>query len=287
MRIALSFIVVAATLPLIAHPRADELAVVEGLVRMIMSSPEWEDDLRLDSAREDSDLPFQTYEDLFSVEFPTNHVGATWSPQERKLAFENFIEAIPDLSTNGMYRAIGTHGGVALSYCCEHGASNVLLAAESILTTKHSVAHSAALSVVGEFALPSSQFNAYAMSVFTNSELTTSATRSYFKSTYAEVLRKHRIGSDSESFTNGVMNLYRVVFGGTDGAIALDRLLLETYPEYQGSQERLSLARGALSGRSENGIWSVPAVERYFIPVTNQLMNAAQPLPEVEALRGL
>lgn len=287
MRTILSFSVVVATLALFAHSQVDELAVVEGLVRIIMSSPEWEDNLRLDSDSEDIDLPFQNYEDLFSVEFPTNHVGSTWSLQERKLAFENFIEAIPDLSTNGMYRAIGTHGGVALSYCSEHGASNVLSAAESILTAKHSVAQSAALSVIEEFALPTSQFNDYAMSIFTNSELTTSSTRSYFMSTYAEVLRKRRIGCDSESFTNGVLNLYRVVSGGTDGAIALDRLLLETYPEYQESQERLSLARGALSGRTETGIWSVPAVERYFNPVTNQLMNATQPLPEVEALRGL
>lgn len=270
-----------------AHTATDELTVARDLVRRIMSSPEWNDNVKLGASVDEEELPFQEYEDLFQVEFASNCVGSTWTPSERRLAFENFIKEIPVLSTNGMYRAIEMHGGIALTYCQEHGASNVLDFAMNIITNKHSVAQHSALSVIEDFAVPSYQFNEYAMSVLTNSTLSTVTSRSYFVNAYASILRKHRDSCDAGSFTNGVRNLYRVVSSGTNGAIALDQLMLDTYPVYAESRQRLLIAESALSGRFESGIWSVSAVEDYFIPITNQLMNASQPLPEVEALRGL
>ena len=57
------------------------------------------------------------------------------------------------------------------------------------------------------------------------------------------------------------------------------------------SSNRLALAQMALAsldetaGEDEKSMYNV--LKDYFAPITNQLLNAAQPLPEVEALRGL
>lgn len=68
----------------------------------------------------------------------------------------------------------------------------------------------------------------------------------------------------------------------------MDLLLLNACPDYPGSSNRLVVANLAMA-RVTNEPPSVESVliRNYFIPVTNQLMNAQQPLPDVESLRGL
>ena len=71
-----------------------------------------------------------------------------------------------------------------------------------------------------------------------------------------------------------------------------DNFYLESFPDYASSSNRLMLALRALApleaGHDEDETKTMrDNLEEYFAPITNQLMNAAQPLPEVEALRGL
>lgn len=271
-----------------AHPREDELKVAEALVHMIMSTPEWDDNLSMDSNTEELELSYQTYEDLFSVEFPSNAVGNTWSPQERKTAFEDFISMIPELSTNGAYRAIRLHAGVSLSYCCEHGASNTLQAALRILQCPDSYAREEALSCFERLAEPSEEINLVAERILTNKIEKTELDRMYFLGAYANVLKNHKNDCPYEYLTNGVSIVKAGVFGWA-GSIALDKLLLAVYPEYVMSSNRLAVAKAAIESNYPNMNWwnHGSVIKNYFIPITNQLINAAQPLPEVEMLREL
>lgn len=280
------FVAVAQTVT--AYSQMEELSVVESLVRMIMSSPGWEDNVKLDTVGREEILPFQTYDDLFSVDIPTNQVGWSWSPHERKEAFENFIAMIPELSTNGLYRAIGTHGGVALSFCREHGVSNVLHSAMRILTSPHSVAQRSALGVFEEFAVPTDEVSAMAAQILTNKTAETEHSRKYFLGAYARVLQKHKDNCRLSCLTNGISIAISGVYGWA-GAVSLDKLLIDVFPEYGTSSNRLAVASSALAADYPNELfwdWRTP-IQEYFAPITNQLLNISQPLPEVEALRGL
>lgn len=65
-------------------------------------------------------------------------------------------------------------------------------------------------------------------------------------------------------------------------AVSIDRLTVGCCPGYECSSNRFETAMAiVLSGNAS------PNCLRHFHSVTNQLLNAAQPLPEVEALRGL
>lgn len=288
MKLFCLFFAVVVSLSCNSQVHTNELEVVNHLVRLIMSSPEWNDNVKLGTRVDEEDLPFQEYEDLFQVEFATNCVGSTWTPNERRLAFENFIREIPVLSTNGMYRAIETHGGIALTYCQERGVSNVLDSALNIIKAQHSVAKSEALSCFEEFSQPTPEINEFVLQIVTNKTTETARDRIYLVGAYANVLSRHREDADPSCVTNGLSVLKAGVHGWI-GTIPLDKIWLEIYPGYAVSSNRLDLARHALSSDEPFVKWwdYKSSLREYFSPITNQLMNAAQPLPEVEALRGL
>lgn len=270
------------------YTQQEELEVAQHLVRMIMSSPEWVDNVTVLHSTREVVLSYQTYDDLFSASFPSNHIGFSWTPQERKAAFEDFIYAIPDLSTNGMYKAIRSHGVVALGYCLDHGATNVLASVQRILSSPHSVARNSALAVFRALSIPTEKSNECAAQILMNKTEETKSFRKYYLAAYADVLRRHRMDCSPQCFTNGVSIVKAGVYGWC-GTIELDELLLDAYPEYAMSSNRLAIAIGALSADEPNEMhWDWRrSIQGYFAPITNQLMNAAQPLPEVEALRGL
>lgn len=64
-------------------------------------------------------------------------------------------------------------------------------------------------------------------------------------------------------------------------AYALDALLVQSFPGYAASSNRLDYALSVLSW-SDNNQWR--DLHNHFVAVTNALLNAAQPLPAVEGL---
>lgn len=271
---------------LLAHSQAEELDAVRFMVLSIMG--EWDDNVVPGKKMQIPPTRFNTYDDLFTVEFPSDHCAALWTPQERRTAFENFIAAIPELSTNGMYKGISGHGGVALGYCCNHGVTNVLDSAMRILVARNSFAKNMALEVFEKFAIPSDEVNAFAAQILMNKTAETEWSRKYFLGAYATVLAKHRLDCAPMCFTNGVSIVKSGVYGWA-GAIPLDQLLLEAYPGYEMSSNRLEIAISALKADyPKETFWDwASSIKEYFAPITNQLLTAAQPLAVVEALRDL
>lgn len=288
MKLACCIFAVVASLSCYSQIQTNQLEVANHLIRTIMSSPEWNDNVKSGISVGGGDLPFQEYEDLFQVKFLTNCTGSTWTPSERKLAFENFIDEIQTLSTNGMYRAIETHGGIALAYCQTHGVSNVLDSALNIIKAQRSAAKSEALSCFEEFSRPTSEINDFVLQIVTNKTTETAQDRMYLVGAYANVLLRHRDDADPSCITNG-LSVLKAGVQGWIGTIPLDRLCLEMYSGYAESSNRLDLALKALSSEVPSMKWwdYKSSIHEYFTPVTNRLMNAAQPLQEVEALREL
>lgn len=85
-----------------------------------------------------------------------------------------------------------------------------------------------------------------------------------------------------ESSLSSVVILYRMRLAEYKLSLALDRLFVSRILGYVGSSNRLDTANKLLSLTELNELQ-----REHFGTVTNQLLNAAQPLPEVEALRGL
>ena len=104
-------------------------------------------------------------------------------------------------------------------------------------------------------------------------------------STYVESLRSMS-GPVSAVVTNAARAMYENR-GTIDHLRAVDLLMLRVWPDYVSSSNRLVVAELAIAQTLGDERPEDALVRNYFAPVTNQLMNAAQPLPEVEALRGL
>ena len=126
------------------------------------------------------------------------------------------------------------------------------------------------------------------LQIVTNKTTETAQDRMYLVGAYANVLLRHRDDADPSSITNG-LSVLKAGVQGWIGTIPLDRLCLEMYSGYAESSNRLDLALKALSSEVPSMKWwdYKSSIHEYFTPVTNRLMNAAQPLPEVEALREL
>ncbi len=83
-------------------------------------------------------------------------------------------------------------------------------------------------------------------------------------------------------YTNVVKLAYQSRATCGECAVVLDRLYVSKIGNYEQSSNRLETVRGWLGSTN-----CTSEVRSYCISITNQLMNAAQPLSEVEALRGL
>jgi hypothetical protein len=84
------------------------------------------------------------------------------------------------------------------------------------------------------------------------------------------------------AYTNALHLVYRARSCNAVCGIVLDCFFVDEIAGYTMSSNRLDTVRGWLSSTNISA-----GVISHCVSVTNQLMNAAQPLPEVETLRGL
>lgn len=259
----------------------EERLVVRELVLNIQRSSEW-NDLILDSASTNAiQRTYTSYEDLFSENLHDTQVGSNWTVAERRAAFEHFLDAIPELSTNGLYATIVPDAGIALGFCVEFSYTNSLEVAKRIISTPSSVARNAAMSAVRAFATADANMNGFVEGIMTNGVVVSERTRGELLSSYARILERDRLTCDRQTFSNGVRIVCNAV-SGAQGAFAVDHLLLTAYPDYSTSSNRLVIAAMALTDASRMSEPRRVMVHDYFTPVTNQLINATQPLLQLQ-----
>ena len=272
-------------LPLLVlgHVSDEQLSVVSYMIRKTVLAPgntDYYDGNEPWVAEE----PYPTYESLFEEAIPSGRPGSDWTPAQRRAAYESFLMDIPWLAQTNVMRNLRYHVEHAMQFSLDRHATNMLAVAKNILATPCNVGLIDAIHIFNVNTVPSEEMNAFVELAITN-RLT---------STYAEEIAGDYVGKihkslgtlDGAVVTNGTRMLLRVRQGDYS-AVQLDKLLLDVYPEYASSSNRLELSERTLRTLVDDTIFCDKSIRPYFDAVTNQLHGATQPLPEVEALRGL
>ncbi len=232
----------------------------------------------------------ESFDDLFvSERVSTLPYWGQWTPADRKAAFTNFVEEIPA----GTASRYGASEIDALRFCFRKDYTNSLGLATAILQSPVASAGCKIEAAVAfsRIAPPSEDRNNFVLGIVTN--------RVTFTNKYARAKWMHSqdrwvipalfyemCGALSRDYDAGCTNI------ATSGAAilccnlqeqycarVLDEMMVKVYPAYVISSNRLAIACAAIdSGEIDAG------VKGYFIDVTNQLLNAAQPLPVVDGL---
>lgn len=278
-----------------SHSSEDEWSLMSCLAIRIQASAGGRDAIdesqiasNLGTSARARQIRIREYADLFSDPFPSNNVAYSWCPLERQETFEHFFTQVPMLSTNvdanGRVRpGLEALTTVGLGHCARHKSTNILESVKAILVAPHAVARATALDYFKKVAVPSHENNDFARMMLTND---TTSMRDNFLNAYIDLLRENRVRVAPDVFTNGLRVVLNQV-SGVQGAIAIDELCLEICPTYHASSNRLAIARAALADDAEQYNYDQEFINNYFAPITNQLMNAVQPLPEVEELNRL
>ena len=230
------------------------------------------------AANEPLEAPYPSFSSLFSEDL---QIAQNWTPDDKRAAFFHYLNSIPDMTAGGVFTGNVWYAKSALGFCRVKGDISVLPCALGILasTNVHESLGYEASMIFRRFASPSSQMNAFVESVVAQtSALRGAGTRKCIYSDYSNKLGIVYDAGQTNVARSGAVALYH---GLSDhvGARSLDALLLRVFPGYAASSNRLRVATLALaSDPSEE--WT----SGYFANITNQLLNATQPLPTVDGL---
>jgi len=237
----------------------------------------------------------ETFDDLFLTERQTQlSFWSQWTPAERRTAFENFLAET----------SVGvSHEGIpadwALLFCLDKEFAGAFIPARDMLLSTNVSAdcRSVAASIYTKFAAPSEERTWFVESIITN--------KITFVDDHARLLwncgrNKERavrhdlvvglceaLGRDYDAgFTNLTMHGSAMLYRNVDepyNAYDLDRLFLKVFPSYETSSNRLEVALLGMRAGLHGGVVNDAGIN-VFSAITNQLLNAAQPLPVVDGL---
>ena len=268
-----------------AHSPEECYKYVDDVLSLVLTSPEWNDCLD-EADTNEVEVLFPTMASVFACEMPSNSCGFAWSAAEREQAWGDFLFALSQTNRAFVADDFIRTGSYAFLCCSEKQYTNVLDNALRVLSSSCAPCKDAALEYLARTAVPSDEMTMAIVGVQTNKFDFSKEVRNQTMSAYVEKLNSLSI-IDYLVVTNAA----RAIYGeraAIDHLRAVDLLLLNTWTNYANSSNRLVVANLALARVNEDAS-SVESrlIRDYFIPVTNQLMNAQQPLSDVEALRGL
>ena len=255
----------------VGHALAELLAISSGTDDMPLSPDD-------PAANESIDEPYPTFESLFVGDLPS---AVGWSAPEKRAAFFHYLGTITNMVLDGVFTGNVWHADAALGFCRVKGDSSILPYALGILVSTNmppSLEMEPCL-IFKRFATPSMQMNSLVERIVSNTNCLKGAhSRRAIYDSYCDKLRQAFDAGQINVVTNGVAILYSHL-ANHHGACSLDALLMKTYPTYLSSSNRLSVALRALATDPQER-WSRGRVAN----ITNQLLNAAQPLPVVDGL---
>ena len=227
-------------------------------------------------------IAWPTAEDLFGYEMSTNVPGWNeWSSSDRRIAFGKFISGLTNCNWAVVQQLEIEDVVNALELCRGLGCTNATTVAKDMTMSVGAPmpVRIAAAQLYFEFAGDQLERDALAEAVVTNKHV--QETRLLREGVYA--LQCNALSEDYDvNHTNGVHESVRMLYSNLEfpsRAVDLDVLLLKIYPTYSMSSNRLVVAQKGLSNNRP-----ARSLVEYFSPITNQLLNAAQPLPVVDGL---
>lgn len=268
----------------LAHSPEECYRCVDELVSAVLLSPEWEDCID-EADTNEIEILYPTMESVFSCQLPSNVSASAWSPAERRQAFFDHLDNISKTNVALVSEDYIRTGSYAFLCCDVKGYTNVLPYARRVLHSPHAPCKGAALTCLLQLAEPAGDVTAIVVDAQTNRVDFSDEDRNHALSGYVQSL--NALPEERRQIvTNAACALYQHRTS-IRSLQTLDVALVNAIPDYAESSNRLVVANLALSRVGENPDWEGGFVARYFVPITNQLMNAPQPLPEVAALRGL
>ena len=278
-----------------AWTTAETNAVVRELVSVAALQLESEESIDGDCIIDPPDPVVTTYESLFA----TNRQAQLpywnqWTPADRKTAFENFLAE----TSRGV-----SHEGIsadrALLFCLERDFAGALIPARDMLLSTNVSAdcRSVAASVYTKFATPTEERTRFVEAIITNKIVLVDdrarllwkygrnkerEVRSNLVLGLCEALERDYDAGMTNLVVQGASMLYRSV-DEPYNAYDLDRLFLKVFPSYETSSNRLEVAMLGMRPGLRSGVVNDAGIN-IFSAITNQLLNAAQPLPVVDGL---
>lgn len=278
-----------------AWTTAETNAVVRELVSVAALQLESEESIDGDCIIDPPDPVVTTYESLFA----TNRQAQLpywnqWTPADRKTAFENFLAE----TSRGV-----SHEGIsadrALLFCLERDFAGALIPARDMLLSTNVSAdcRSVAASVYTKFATPTEERTRFVEAIITNKIVLVDdrarllwkygrnkerEVRSNLVLGLCEALERDYDAGMTNLAVQGASMLYRSV-DEPYNAYHLDRLFLKVFPSYATSSNRLEVAMLGMRPGLRSGVVNDAGIN-IFSAITNQLLNAVQPLPVVDGL---
>lgn len=278
-----------------AWTTAETNAVVRELVSVAALQLESEESIDGDCIIDPPDPVVTTYESLFA----TNRQAQLpywnqWTPADRKTAFENFLAE----TSRGV-----SHEGIsadrALLFCLERDFAGALIPARDMLLSTNVSAdcRSVAASVYTKFATPTEERTRFVEAIITNKIVLVDdrarllwkygrnkerEVRSNLVLGLCEALERDYDAGMTNLVVQGASMLYRSV-DEPYNAYHLDQLFLKVFPSYATSSNRLEVAMLGMRPGLRSGVVNDAGIN-IFSAITNQLLNAAQPLPVVDGL---
>ena len=233
-------------------------------------------------------IAWPTAESLFGYSASTDVPGyGDWTPVDRHCAFWNMLSSLTNCNWSAAQQSEVQGAVGALEICRGLDFTNSTSVARELAysaQTPMSV-RITAVQLFFELSDDRQERNALAACILTNGiahPLSVGRDMNVLQEGVYALQCDALNGDINLNHTNGVYESAHILYRNLEfssRAKDLDSLLLRLYPTYAISSNRLAVARKGLSAKCP-----APQLAEYFSPITNQLLNAAQPLPEVEGL---
>jgi len=278
-----------------AWTAAETNAVVRELVAVAALQLESEESVESDCIIDPPNPIVTAYESLFATNRQTQlPYWNQWTPAERRTAFENFLsETAQGISYEGI------PADRALQFCLDREFAGAFVPARDMLLSTNVSADCriVAAGIYTKFAAPTEERTRFVEAIITNKIVLADsrarflwgcglnmerAVRHELVAGLCETLERDYDAGFTNLAIQGSAMLYRSV-DEPYNAYDLDCLFLKVFPSYATSSNRLCVAMLGMQAGLQGGIVNESGVN-VFSQITNQLLNAAQPLPAVDGL---
>lgn len=210
-----------------------------------------------------------------------------WTEEEKRGAFDWYLAHPEEANQLKSYRLGVGVTSAAIRQCLDMNYTNAIPMIAAIVSGTNTFYRGVAIRTLVSWVHPSAEMTDMVCGIMTNVDCYTADERRFACDEYAKKVKN--LSADDPTAANirnaAVARLYAIRHDWRNGP-RLDWLFSECVSGYSTSSNRLSYVTEILDGFPQDDTTLSIARSR-LQSITNQLMTAAQPLPEVEALRGL
>lgn len=252
-----------------AHTAAETNALVRSMLKPLLVRANFRDDRLVTGPR-----AIRTQDEFFAAD-------DSWSSVQKRGAFDWYLENFSTSDLVSSFETANPLARAAIIQCDVLGYTNALpVLKENVFRDSAKDRRVQEIELILKWSAVSDETTQFIGTIITNQVEFDSKVRNAAAFRYAD-----KVKASEETPMPVRMGAVAVFYANRRDwacSVPTDKLLVRCVTGYEMSSNRLEYALQMVDDTN-----SVHFTFPYFTAVTNQLMNAAQPLPEVEALRGL